>query len=652
VKSLRSIRSFGLLCAAVAVVAGTVTVLPIAALPAQAHVALEDPAPAVTDYTQNLRYGVSLTALGEGGQASSGLPIPIGLTPITLTGTLTAAVASDGVAIISVGTAQIEVPVQPDGAFELPLPAGTVVDDAVILSVKNRLNPLRDELCSYDTTTAVTLSNIRIVASGFETPPATVAQFFTPSVRNITVVIADPQNPLVNEAALAAVGALSYKYGRDTVITAAVASDFVPVPLPGSRVIIITANSETRTTLTVSDPDVPTLTLSGPADALTEAAAALGSSTLGLAGAPTVTDLAQTSTAPPGTVFTLAALGAAQPTLAGVGLLTYSTIVSQSRFGGPMSAFALHIEGGNTPTPPGGIVRASVLWNDLIVDSQSIANTDTYNVDIAIDSSLVKRDNTLTIRLEAVPPGGYCTTAPLPAELDINGTGSTITGTPGQSLLAGFERFPQVLGDSLPIAFGAGDVTAGSLIAAAHLVSALQRASAIQLTVSLVDLADFERQNYPGLVVGATPADAEALKAPLRFEPWRAVDASGKNFTVTVDGPFAALEAFDASGRDIALLGSTSPATEGAPLMDTLVVQADADPFGWFPLIGDLLVAQKNLPILALSTATIVPQPSVATEFTVPLWLIIAAAVLLIIVAARLIALGRRRQRIVNNDNP
>ena len=63
-------------------------------------------------------------------------------------------------------------------------------------------------------------------------------------------------------------------------------------------------------------------------------------------------------------------------------------------------------------------------------------------------------------------------------------------------------------------------------------------------------------------------------------------------------------------------------------------------------------MAQTGLPNLALSTATIVPQPSVSTEFTVPLWLIIAAAVLLIIVAARLIALGRRRQRIVNNDNP
>lgn len=317
-----------------------------------------------------------------------------------------------------------------------------------------------------------------------------------------------------------------------------------------------------------------------------------------------------------------------------------------------MSAFAIHLEGGNTPTPAGGIVRASVLWNDLIVDSQSITNTDSYVVDVPIDSSLVKRDNTLTIRLEAVPPGGYCSTTPLPAELDINGAGSTITGTPGQSLSEGFERFPQVLADSLPIAFGAGDVSASTLRAAAHLVSALQRASAIHLTVSLVDLADFKKEGYPGVVIGATPADAKALKAPLRFEPWRAVDASGKNFTVTVDEPFAALEAFEVSGRDIVLLGSTAPAPVGAALVDSLAVQADAAPFGWFPLIGDLLVAQNGLPLLSLSTATIVPQASIATEFTVPLWLIIAGAALLIIVVARLIAVARRRRRIAHDDSP
>ncbi len=609
-----------------------------------------DPAVATT-FTQTLAYSTSLTAIGEGGQASTALPVPTGLSPVTLRGTLTATAASDGVAVISVGTTQAEVSVRVGGTFELPLPAGTEVNSAVVLTVLNRLNPKLNDVCSYDTTTSVTLSNIQIEATGVETPPTTVADFFSPAVRTITVVTPDAQNFSVNEAALAAVAALSAKYGRDTVITAAVSSGAIQPPAPGARVVSIAANFDATTSLTLSDPGIPTLTLTGPATELSAAAAALGGVTLGLAGAPTVTALAENNTATPGSIFTLADFGTAQPTLVGVGRLTYSTTVSQSRFGGPISSFTLHLEGGNTPTPPGGIVTATVLWNDLIVNSQSIADTDTYAVDATIDSTLVKRDNTLTIRLEAIPPGGYCTTTPLPAELDINGTGSTITGHPGQSLAVGLQRFPQVLGNTVRIAFGTEGASENTLSEAAHVISTLQRASATPLAVKLVPIADFTKASYPGVVIGAAPEDAAALKAPLRFEAWRAVDASGKKFTVTVDGPFAALEAFDAGGRDLLLLGGTAPVAQSVALSDSLATQADANPFGWFVLTGDLLVAQPGLPPLALSTATIVPQASVANEFTIPLWLIIAVAVLLLVIVARLIAVRARKRRIVNDDN-
>lgn len=604
-----------------------------------------------TSFTQTLPYSVSLSAIGEGGQASTALPIPVGLSPVTLVGKVTAIAASDGVAVISVGTSQTEVSVRAGGTFELAVPAGTVVNSELVLTVLNRLSPQPNELCSYDSSTTVTLADIQIVATGTEIPPTTVADFFSPAVRNITVVVPDAQNFSVNEAALTAMATLSAKYGRDTVITAAVSSDAISPPGPGVRVVVIAANFDATTTLTLSDSGVPTLTLTGPATELSAAAAALGGATLGLAGAPTVSALAENNAAAPRSVFTLADFGTAQPTLAGVGRLTYSTTVSQSRFGGPVSSFTLHLEGGNTPTPPGGIVTATVLWNDLIVDSQSIASTDAYSVDAVIDSTLVKRDNTLTIRLEAIPPGGYCSTTPLPAELGINGSASTIAGQPGQTLAAGFQRFPQVLTNTVRIAFGTDGADESTLIQAAHLISSLQRASTTPLTVNLVTLADFGKASYPGVVIAATPADAAALKTPLRFEAWRAVDASGKKFTVTVDGPFAALEAFDAGGRDLLILGGTAPAGQSSVLTDSLAIQADANPFGWFVLTGDLLVAQPGLPLLALSTATIVPQASVANEFTVPLWLIIAVAVLLLVIVARLIAVGRRKQRIVNDDN-
>jgi hypothetical protein len=602
-----------------------------------------------TDFEQTLPFATTLTAVGEGGQASTGLPVPVGLTPLNLSGVITATAVSDGVAVISVGTNQTEVSVREGGAFSLSIPAGTMSDSVVVLNLVNKLDPINDELCSYDTLTAVTLAEISISAFGAETPPATIAEFFSPAVRNITVLAADTKDSAVTDAVLNAVGSLASKYGRDTIIAAMTEGEFTPPTTPGSRVVVIEKSSAPEVSVEVSNTTLPTLTLSGPATKLPPAAAALGSVNLGLAGSPAATGLQQTTSATTATTLTLADVGTATPVLAGVGRITYSTAISQSRFGGPVDSFKIHLEGGNTPTPKGGIVTASVLWNDVIVDSQSIASADTYLVDVEIAASLVKRDNTLTVRLEAVPAGGYCTTGPMPAELTLNGKGSTVIARPGQGLPPGFERFPQTLGAALPLSFGSGEITPVMLTAAAHLVSTLQRASVPQLSIRVVDFTEFQAAAYPGLVVGATPADADALAAPLRFEPWRAVDAAGKNFTVTVDGPFAALEAFATNGRDVLMLGSTKPANESNPLLDVLAADADADPFGWFVLTGDLLVAQVGQPNLALSSSTVVPQSKIASEFTVPLWLIVAVAVLLIIIVARLIVVSRRR-RVIETD--
>jgi hypothetical protein len=184
------------------------------------------------------------------------------------------------------------------------------------------------------------------------------------------------------------------------------------------------------------------------------------------------------------------------------------------------------------------------------------------------------------------------------------------------------------------------------LASAAHLVSALQRASVPQLAITVVDVNDFFAAAYPGVIVGATPADAERLKAPLRFAPWRAVSRAGTEFTVTVDGPFAALEGFAPGGRDLLLLGGTEPPEKSTRLELTLAAFADADPFGWFVLTDDLLVTQPGVPTISLATATIVPQAEVTNEFVVPLWIAIALGAIILIAIARIISLSRRKRRI------
>ena len=602
---------------------------------------------------QSLTFAATITAVGQAGRGSTTLAVPAGLTPVLLTGHVTGSPTGIGMVTVAVGSVQETLSLRTGGDVSLALrpdmlTSAETADSGITVTLTNHIDSKPGVTCSYDITSSATLSAITLLATGQERSPTTVAGFFTPSVTSITVVSADSSNPLVNEAVLAAVGSLSSRFDRDTTITATTQAGFVPRMEGGARTVLITADSQSTVHVDVTGQTPPTLTLSGPAKDLAAAAAALGSRSLSLAGSNAVTDLIQKGTAATQLSVSLADLGAAQPVLAGIGRMTYSTLLSQSRFGGPMKSYTVHLEGGNTPTPTGGVVTATVLWNDQIVDSQIVAATDRYVVDLTINSSLVKRDNTLTVRLDVVPAGGYCTSSPMPAELDINGTASTITGHPGQSLNAGFERFPQTMGTRLPIAFGTTAVTPAMLTEAAHLVSALQRASVPQLKLTLVDFAVFAKASYPGVVVGATPADADALAAPLRFAPWRAVDNSGTSFSVTVTGPFAALEAFTTGGRDLLMLGSSDETSASAALEMRLATRADADPYGFFVLNSDLLVAQSGQPELALSTPSLVPQSQVTADFSIPLWIYIAGGVLLLIVIFRLIAL-RQRKRLIES---
>jgi hypothetical protein len=149
------------------------------------------------------------------------------------------------------------------------------------------------------------------------------------------------------------------------------------------------------------------------------------------------------------------------------------------------------------------------------------------------------------------------------------------------------------------------------------------------------------------MVVGATPEDADALEAPLRFAPWRAVQIGGADFELTVDGPFAALEAFDIDGRNIVLLGSTRPLQQGIDLMRQLADEAQNGEFGWDGLSGDLLVAQPGAEPLQLTTASVVPQEAVVEESrSIPLWWLTAGAVVVVVLALRWWAVARRRRRI------
>ena len=597
-------------------------------------------------------YPSTATAVGGNGIATATLPLPPGLVPVVLNGTLTSIADSNGTVRIRVGTERIEMDATKGGDFTIPVPFDAIVDNTVTVEVRNTLEPGVGE-CEGDFTTTETISNLVLGFIGKETPPTTIAGFFSPPVQKVTLISPDDPTIEMAEATLSAAGAIATRYDRQVPIVTISESAFQSDPnaridVDGpKRLVRLLPTDADKVTVTITNPGVPTLTIEGPSPELAEAASALASPSLGLAGAPVATELSEKRSGIAEETLTLADLGQPKPSLAGIGRLVYSLPLAQDRFGGPVNSVTIHLEGAHTPVAPGGQTTASILWNDQLIESQQLANDDVYSVDVTVDGSLVRRDNFLSLRLDVTPPGGDCGNAVQPMQLDVNGYNSTISATPGQSLPAGFARFPQVFGNELNVAFGSGPLTNSLLNAACSMVISLQRAASTQFEVNTQDFASFVTAQYPGMVIGATPEDADTLKAPLRYEPWRAVNSSFTEFTVTVDGPFAALEAFEYDGRNILMLGSTAPAEQSAVLVNTLADEAMDGEFGWFGLRDSILVAQSQAPLLYLNTSVLVPQDSVTSEGRkLPPWWILVIGAIIVLLLLRWWMLRRRKKRI------
>ncbi|MDI1290156.1 MAG: hypothetical protein PSX37_09460, partial [bacterium] len=572
-------------------------------------------------------------------------------------GRLVSVADNGGIVRVRIGPNYVELDAAKGGDWALTVPANAVIDNNLTIEVRNALVPPPGE-CVGDNTTTETIQDIEVGFIGRETPPTTVAGFFSPPVQKVTLVSPDTSDLALAGATLSTAGALATRYGAAVPVVPMTQTEFDadPANLVDSdgpnRVVRLVPTDAAIVSVDVTNPGVPTLTLSGPTDKLADAGAALASAGLGLAAVPSATELSETRSFLVAQTLTLAQLGAEKPTLSGLGRLNYSIPVTQDRFGGPIDSYTVHLVGAHTPVPEGGSAIASLLWNDQLVESQVLSADDQYTADVAIEGSLVRRDNALTIRIDSSAPAGQCSTdlVPLqqqPMQLDINGSGSTISASAGQTLAAGFTRFPQAFSSELRVAFGSNGISSEYVKAACSLVVSLQRAASRQLDISTEDFDTFTSAAYPGLVVGATPADANTLEAPLRFEPWRIVNNDTTDFEVKVDGPFAALEAFETDGRNILMLGSTDPAEAATPLVNQIADEVENGEFGWFGLLDNVVVAQPNAELIYLSSGSVTPQATPLAEGRkLPPWWLLLIGLVIVLILVRWWFARRRKKRI------
>ena len=617
-----------------------------------------------------------MSATLGGGAAVTSLRVPAGLTPSRLHGTVITTLQSGQAAQLMVGHRVIDrVVTSGTSPFDVELTDADVVTSGSGHSIALSVQVLSQTAAVCATPTdGVVVNGLSVDFTGVQSAPTTVATFFDATVSRIHVLV-PPGSTVAGvdgaaAAGLSAVATLVHRFGLPGTRTATVdlSAGSALAPRAGSdrpaeeRVLRLVPGNDPVVAQLGSAGGVPELTLTGSKASLAGAVLGFGAADIVLADGPRVAQLAG-SIAPSGApTKTLAALtGSPMMTLAGFGVSSTFVGVSQSLFGGPIRSVSLHVAGVSAVLPPQSQARFSVSWNGYLLASQLLGGGDPIAIDMAVPAALIQRDNSLTFRLDASAGSVACAVGGVAPEVDIDATASTVGTSPGQLLNSGFGRFPQALGGALTVGFGGGNQpTDGLLAVAGHYVSALQGATATALSVALVEGASIvsgSMNSSAALLLDPSDAQLETLSAPLRFGVFRQIGGSQKPFGVAVPSPFAVLEAFESSSRDLLVAGAWAPSTVDGPaaeaLMAKLALAADSmtagavDPgsgaMGWAALSGDLLVTSVVMAPTLLDSAAVVPQTAIISDRSgISGWVWAVVGVLLLILLASSLAHRRR----------
>jgi hypothetical protein len=414
-------------------------------------------------------------------------------------------------------------------------------------------------------------------------------------------------------------------------------------------VIRIEAAAEDSMRLDV-ESGTPELTISGNGTALVEAAAALGSPGVVLAGEGDVSDVGlevlDRADDSGQTRLPLSDLGTGAIALGGSRSTATYLAIRQDLFGAPLQALDVHLEGWHSAVPDDVTARLDAYLNGELVDSEELGRTPDVEMDLHIEGGEVRPENALELVLRAAPmPGCGGSGARLPVEVSISAARSSVAGAAGDGGLSALQRFPQILGGRVPVAFG---LSAGShavaAVEAADVLAALQRTASSPLEVALVPSEEMFGERASGLLVAANDEDTRRLGAPLRLAQVRMLDEGAQRFEVSSSEPFAALQAVMGDGRAVLVLGGWAPPDQQNRVLQLMRrTTAWIGERGWSSLSADYVVSDGEGRVAEVHALSVVPQEEVLRDQQRFAWFAAAGVlVLLLVLVASALVHGRR----------
>lgn len=580
-------------------------------------------------------YPSTLQLTGNLAETVLTLPVPLGWQPQALEGELEVSPFLErGLLFVEQQDrllATVSLPAERE-RLRIDLQQAEVRQGLLVLRLRTVLDP-DDPECAAPLTRWVTLKALRVRFSGQARPPRTLAEFWPPDLQLLVLQVPAKLSPPLSTAALRLVAhATLQARGHPLRVRLLPLGEPVSAPLgPFVRVVRLKTGIPAQLYLEPVTPHSlwPALVLQAPEGempALVDRVVAQWMTAFPLA--QITIEQAWQPTPSPVLSLPLTELSYQQLRMQGAGVLESRIVFRQADFGTPISQVALTLQGYTTPLPPGGAATFTLLFNGGLVYAQPLDGGD-LNVRVELPSSLLRRENTLSLRVLYTPPGGQCRVGVHDIIVDVNPRTSRLEAVVGQFLPPGFTRFPQALMPEFRVALD--PMSLASLQRAARILMALQRLSPYRaLQPRVLPWQEALEEGAP-LVAVTTPERAVALRPPVEPVPFRLVDYQGQELLrVRPDSPFALLQAFEHRGRDVLLLTYwQQPET-----MDTLLAALETLD-GWYRLTGDVwLLADLETPVaFRVQDSGLQVQTLEETGWRIPRawkpWLALAALLLL-----------------------
>ncbi len=478
-------------------------------------------------------------------------------------------------------------------SVEFSLNDAQIESGYLVLRLISRLRS-QDDLCETAYVGAwLDIEDAFLKLGGQPAQPKTVAEFFPPLLTHLVIEAPPPLKPEQAEAVLRLVAALQAKYAAQP-FTILLVSDFQELPTeirqqPLARRVIVRQNPQAGIAVQ-SDQTPPTLILQGEGQALSTHSAWVSSSFQAFGvGNPVQVRAWNEPGKANSKIVTLSDLGYPLQQVSGVGRLDISFTFSQADLGGSLHNLYARLVGTHTPIEALASATLTVLFNGAQVRSQLLANTTQYDLYLSLPNSLLRRENTLTLRFDYTPRQGECRigVSPFTAQLWEN---SYLQFETGETLPVGFYRFPQRLLPEAEVTIE--PLTLDNLRRATELVSALQKLSKRPLQMTWIDWQAGQTSKKSWLLLQGEADQVAKLKPPVELTPFRLVDVSGRELLrLEGENPFAVLQAFEHNQRQVLLL----TALEQAELMDQLLSHLEQNPNGWYDLAGDVYLFGEGM---------------------------------------------------------